>query len=86
MWDDNGWLKKLGAYDFAGGCVVHVTGGAAALVGAVILGPRTGRFDRHCESEFRPSKPMNILIGTFLLWFGWIGFNCGSAFGVSGGK
>ncbi|EER12006.1 ammonium transporter, putative [Perkinsus marinus ATCC 50983] len=85
LWSGHGWLSKptdgLDAtyYDFAGSGVVHVTGGIAALVGAKILGPRKGRFDEMVDqTEFIPHSIPLIVLGTMILWFGWIGFNAGS--------
>ncbi len=76
-----GWLSKMDTpfIDFAGGSVVHVTGGAAALVGAFLLGPRIGRFDAEGNSQPIPGHnlPMAIL-GVFILLIGWFGFNAGS--------
>ena len=77
-WHPDGILFKYGVLDFAGGTVVHMTAGFAALAGAIFLGPRT-------ESE-RTHEFANIpyvIIGTGLLWFGWFGFNAGSALGVN---
>ncbi|WP_262690011.1 ammonium transporter family protein [Kordiimonas aestuarii] len=79
-----GWLARLGFTDFAGSTVVHSVGGWAALAGALLLGPRTGRF---C-SEGRP-KPLpgssapQVAIGVLILWFGWLGFNGGSQLSLS---
>jgi Amt family ammonium transporter len=70
-----GWLAKMGALDFAGGTVVHVNAGVAALVGAVVVGPRR-------DFKKAPLVPHNVpftLLGAGLLWFGWFGFNAGSA-------
>merc|ERR1712048_993822 len=64
--------------DFAGSGVVHMTGGVGALMGATIVGPRDGRWDPTRASEFDPHSLPLIVIGTFILWFGWYGFNCGS--------
>jgi ammonium transporter, Amt family len=77
-WGD-GWAQDLGFYDFAGSTVVHLTGGAAAIVAAAILGPRLGKFGPDGKPKFLPghSAPLAIL-GVFLLWFGWFGFNGGS--------
>jgi Amt family ammonium transporter len=77
-WGD-GWAQELGFYDFAGSTVVHLTGGAAAIVAASILGPRLGKFGADGKPKFLPghSAPLAIL-GVFLLWFGWFGFNGGS--------
>ena len=75
VWGSGGWLQKMGALDFAGGTVVHISAGVSALVAARFLGPRR---------DFRrmPLSPHNVpvvLIGAGLLWFGWFGFNAGSA-------
>ncbi len=72
-----GWLMKLGALDFAGGTVVHIASAAAALAAAIVLGKRAG----YGTEELRPhSIPMSVL-GAGILWFGWFGFNAGSALG-----
>tara|TARA_Y100000590_G_scaffold323639_1_gene366973 strand:+ start:77 stop:1360 length:1284 start_codon:yes stop_codon:yes gene_type:complete len=77
-----GWLATLGFSDFAGSTLVHSTGGAAALAGAIILGARTGRFKS--KGEPSPVKPFAassiplVTIGVFILWLGWFGFNGGS--------
>jgi Amt family ammonium transporter len=75
-WHPDGFLYKMGVLDFAGGTVVHISAGYAALAGAVVLGRRKS----HIEKE--EEKPVNIpyvLLGTGLLWFGWFGFNAGSS-------
>jgi Amt family ammonium transporter len=75
VWGDGGWLKKLGALDFAGGTVVHISSGVSALVCAIVMGRRRG-YGRE------PMQPHNLpmtLMGASLLWFGWFGFNAGSA-------
>ena len=74
-----GWLNELGFYDFAGSTVVHLTGGVAALVVAGILGPRIGKYGADRKPRAMPghSAPLAVL-GTFVLWFGWFGFNGGS--------
>jgi Amt family ammonium transporter len=74
-----GWLAKLGALDFAGGTVVHINAGAAALVAALVLGPRK---DYGRQAILPHSVPFTVL-GAGLLWFGWFGFNAGSALGAS---
>ena len=73
-----GWLSKLGMYDFAGSTVVHSVGGWAALAGVVMLGPRIGKYDNgHIKAI--PGHNLSLAtIGTFILWFGWFGFNPGS--------
>ncbi|XP_077485191.1 putative ammonium transporter 3 [Amblyomma americanum] len=81
VWGDHGFLKKMGAIDFAGSGCVHLLGGASALVAAVLLGPRRGRFDGDGQ-KVQMSRPTNVLLGTFTLWWGWLVFNCGSSFGV----
>ena len=81
VWGQGGWLAKLGCLDFAGGIVVHVNAGMSALALALLLRPRKGFKERE------PMEPHNIpmvIIGTGLLWFGWFGFNAGSAL-TSGG-
>ena len=70
-----GWLGTLGTLDFAGGTVVHVNAGVAALVAALVLGPRRD----HGRQAFLPHNVPLVLLGTGLLWFGWLGFNGGSA-------
>jgi len=75
VWADGGWLRTMGALDFAGGTVVHISSGVSALVAAIWLG------HRH-KDEMELMRPHNMtmtLIGTALLWFGWFGFNAGSA-------
>jgi Amt family ammonium transporter len=72
-----GFLAKLGALDFAGGTVVHINAGIAALVGALILGRRR-------EKAIMPSNLTLVVTGAGLLWFGWFGFNAGSALAASG--
>lgn len=75
-----GWLQNLGALDFAGGTVVHICSGAAALCCAVVLGRRKG----YGREEFKPHNLTMTLVGTALLWFGWFGFNAGSALAANG--
>ncbi|KAJ9076257.1 ammonium transporter [Entomophthora muscae] len=74
-WSPNGWSAKLGGLDFAGGTPVHITSGFAALVFSFMVGRREG----HGTEEFKPHNMSNVLLGTALLWFGWFGFNGGSA-------
>ena len=80
VWGDGGWLHKLGALDFAGGTVVHVNAGVAAFVAAVVVGQRR-------DYKSSPVLPHNVpftLLGAGLLWFGWFGFNAGSALAANG--
>ncbi len=75
IWGKGGWLGNLGVLDFAGGLVVHVTCGAAALAAVLVIGPRKG----YGRENFLPHSLPLTLLGTGLLWFGWFGFNGGSA-------
>jgi ammonium transporter, Amt family len=80
VWGTGGWLKNLGALDFAGGIVVHVSSGISALVLALLLGRRVGY-------NHKPIRPHNLpftVLGGALLWFGWFGFNAGSALAADG--
>ncbi len=79
LYHGNGWLEKLGFIDFAGSTVVHSVGGWAALWGAIMLGPRKGRYTKEGKVVAIPghSIPMAAM-GVFILWFGWFGFNPGS--------
>jgi Amt family ammonium transporter len=81
VWGTGGWLRALGTLDFAGGTVVHITSGASALVAAVVLGRRKG-FPK--LESFDPHDLTMVVLGAGLLWFGWFGFNAGSAL-TSGG-
>jgi len=79
MWGNGGWLARLGALDFAGGVPVHLSSGVAAVSAAIIMGKRRG----YGTEELKPHNlPMTIL-GAGLLWFGWFGFNAGSALSAS---
>jgi len=74
-----GWLAELGFTDFAGSTIVHSVGGWAALAGVILLGPRRGRFDADGRPQLlAPSSLPIVALGTFILWFGWFGFNGGS--------
>ncbi|HEU4411782.1 MAG TPA: ammonium transporter [Polyangiaceae bacterium] len=75
VWGEGGWLASLGALDFAGGTVVHASAGVSALVGAFVLGPRAG----YPRQRHVPHNLAMTLTGAGLLWFGWFGFNAGSA-------
>ena len=81
VWHPNGWIFGLGALDFAGGTVVHINAGVAGLVGAVMLGKRTGLG----HENMAPFNLALAVIGAALLWVGWFGFNAGSA-GAAGGR
>ena len=74
-----GWLADMGAWDFAGGTVVHVNAGVAALVAAMVVGKRTG----YGRAPMLPHNVPTVLLGAGLLWFGWFGFNAGSALAAS---
>ena len=80
VWGTGGWLKTLGALDFAGGTVVHISSGTSALVCALVLGRRRG-YPHH---SIPPHNMTYTLLGAALLWFGWFGFNGGSALGANG--
>ena len=80
VWGTGGWLKAMGGLDFAGGIVVHVSSGVSALVLALLLGKRVGY-------NHKPIRPHNLpftVLGAALLWFGWFGFNAGSALAADG--
>jgi Amt family ammonium transporter len=80
VWGDGGWLKKLGALDFAGGTVVHISSGVSALVCAIMIGRRRG-------FGHQPMQPHNLpltVMGAGFLWVGWFGFNAGSALAADG--
>jgi Amt family ammonium transporter len=80
VWGTGGWLKNMGALDFAGGMVVHISSGVSALVLALLLGKRVGL-------NHNPIRPHNLpftVLGAALLWFGWFGFNAGSALAADG--
>jgi Amt family ammonium transporter len=80
VWSPDGWLAGLGTLDFAGGTVVHLASGVAALVAALFVGRRLGLVEPATEPH---DVPMTVL-GAGLLWFGWFGFNAGSALGANG--
>ncbi len=80
VWSPDGWLYSLGVLDFAGGTVVHLSSGVAALVAALMVGRRMGLVEPATEPH---DVPMTVL-GAGLLWFGWFGFNAGSALGANG--
>jgi Amt family ammonium transporter len=82
VWSPDGWLFQLGVLDFAGGTVVHLSSGIAALVAALFIGRRLGLTDSEHATE--PHDVTMTVLGAGLLWFGWFGFNAGSALGANG--
>jgi Amt family ammonium transporter len=80
VWHPEGWLFKLGALDFAGGTVVHINAGVAALAAILVVGKRKG----FGKEAFVPHNLTLTILGTGILWFGWFGFNAGSALGANG--
>ncbi|WP_022933151.1 ammonium transporter [Treponema bryantii] len=93
VWNSQGWLAQMGFVDFAGGAAIHSVGGTAALIGAIFLGPRIGKYDydkdgRVTKVHAIPGHSLTLgALGTFILWFGWYGFNgaaCTQLLGVGG--
>jgi Amt family ammonium transporter len=80
MWGAGGFLKNMGALDFAGGIVVHITAGVSALAAAIVIGKRKG----YGEGNMVPHNVPMMILGGAILWFGWFGFNAGSALGANG--
>jgi len=80
VWGEGGYFGKLGVFDFAGGIVVHITAGSAALVAAILVGKRQG----YPETPMPPHNMTMNLVGTAMLWVGWFGFNGGSALAANG--
>lgn len=80
-----GWLAQMGFHDFAGSCAVHMVGGIAALIGASILGPRIGKYDKNGKSKAIPGHNLTVgALGVFILWFCWFGFNGASTVSMEG--
>ncbi len=80
-----GWLSQLGFHDFAGSTAVHMVGGVSALVGAKILGPRIGKYDKDGKPKAIPGHSLTLgALGVFILWFCWFGFNGGSTVSMTG--
>jgi len=80
-----GWLDAMGFYDFAGSLVVHAVGGFAGLAGAIVLGPRIGKFNKDGSSNPMPGHSLSLAaLGVFILWIGWYGFNPGSQLAFAG--
>jgi Amt family ammonium transporter len=85
VWQGDGWLTNLGFIDFAGSTVVHSVGGWAALVAAVLVGPRLGKYSADGKSNAIPGHNMLYgALGVFILWMGWFGFNAGSELAITG--
>ena len=80
VWGSGGWLRNLGALDFAGGTVVHISSGVSALAAVLIISKRKG----YGKQQFIPHNLPMTVTGTAILWFGWFGFNAGSALGSNG--
>lgn len=83
---ENGWLFEWGFHDFAGSSAVHLHGAMNGLVAILYVGSRTGRWDPARARDFEESSPTSMIFGLFMLWWGWIGFNCGSTFGITDDK
>ena len=80
-----GWLADMGFHDFAGSCAVHMVVGCAALVGAIVLGPRIGKYDKNGKPRAIPGHNLTMAaLGVFILWFCWFGFNGGSTVAMEG--
>ena len=79
-----GWLAQLGFHDFAGSAIVHSVGGVLAVVGAICLGPRLGKYRNGKSTAIPGHNLMAAALGVFILWFGWFGFNPGSQLAASG--
>ena len=80
VWGEGGFLAAIGSVDFAGGDVVHISSGVSALVLAIILGRRRG----YEHTTYRIHNIPSVVLGATLLWFGWFGFNAGSALKADG--
>ena len=80
-----GFISQMGFHDFAGSCAVHMVGGVAALIGAIILGPRIGKYTKDGKSKAIPGHNLTVgALGVFILWFCWFGFNGGSTVAMEG--
>lgn len=94
VWSSNGWASAYkekplfgsGAVDYAGSGIVHITGGLAALIACIIVGPRVGRFNAGVAMEMPMQSPVFQTVGTMFLWFGWYGFNCVAPMQIGGGQ
>ena len=85
IWDEHGWLRKMGAVDIAGCGAVHFSWRGEWLGGDLDVKAPNCRFDANSPPK-QMASPTNVLLGTFMLWWGWLGFNRGSTFGISGMK
>ncbi len=88
IWNSNGWLVQMGFHDFAGSCAIHMVGGIAALVGAIFVGPRLGKYTKNPDGSIKvhaiPGHSITLgALGCFILWFGWYGFNGAAAWDTS---
>ncbi|MCB0236038.1 MAG: ammonium transporter [Anaerolineae bacterium] len=83
IWGPGGWLAQLGMLDFAGSTVVHLTGALIGLAGTLLMGPRKDKEFGNAHKQIRGHNIPLAALGTFVLWFGWFGFNPGSALGIS---
>ncbi|MFH1403895.1 MAG: ammonium transporter [Candidatus Altiarchaeota archaeon] len=81
VWGDGGWIRAMGALDFAGGTVVHISAGVSALAAALVLGRRV---ELSNGGEIKPHDITMVILGASILWFGWFGFNAGSALAANG--
>ena len=84
VWQGDGWLTELGFIDFAGSTVVHSVGGWAALVGAILVGPRLGKYTNGKSNAIPGHNLVLGALGVLILWLGWFGFNAGSELAISG--
>lgn len=84
MWGEHGFLRNIGAVDLSGG-VIHIIGGAAGLACSWYIGPRIGRY-KNGKKTLPMGNSMNALVGLFILWWGWLAFNGGCSYGMTGGK
>lgn len=85
VWGEHGFLYQLGVVDIAGSGPVHLVGGSSALAAVLLLGPRLGRYDKGVDPP-PLGNPVNVCLALFVLWWGWLGFNSGSTYGITGGK
>ena len=80
VWNGQGWLAQLGFIDFAGSCVIHMVGGISGLIGAILLGPRIGKYGKDGKAKAIPGHSLTLgALGVFILWFCWYGFNGAAA-------